>query len=127
MTLTLIIWLLQGGHYLEKWYWKKKSQGKKCKSLEFYETSDGQGKVREFYGNWILRKIYNQLLELSPWFFTHGLIVNILKPYWLMYNNFVISGHFCFLCSQRAIQYHYWIPVFLGHWNSGYRWLVQVH
>ena len=41
----------QGGHYLEKWYWKKKIPGKKFKSLEFYETSDGQGKVREFYGN----------------------------------------------------------------------------
>jgi len=43
--------IFQGGHYLEKWYWKKKIPGKKFKSLEFYETSDGQGKVREFYGN----------------------------------------------------------------------------
>ena len=25
--------------------------GKKIKSLEFYEKSDGHGKVREFYGN----------------------------------------------------------------------------
>ena len=31
--------------------WKKKSQEKNVKVREFYETSDGQGKVREFYGN----------------------------------------------------------------------------